>query len=769
MNELRISDKLMMLHPDAEIALEHVNTAVTEDVEDSYSLPVSVPVRGNEEALGFTHLLSLKERAIKWEDALLTLSMGLQLAGVAHCLDADNEEASLAIAIDGLVAAAKKVQLRKIPYDLISVGSEDAMLAHAKAVNTGTYPEESHCFPMHFNKDFYGDRNPAWYPEAQEYQYSSSYSINDLVEFNVYVSCSGGGTFIRQERYKCISAAGVGEGYDYTDKWKRTAYGIINHWDFDAEEFFRNTDGNFYALVPFFYLKWILVQAFASIGFTLEGSFMDDVQTNRAWIYNNTALDSNARLHFISASQTSQVDYLAADPKRIIAQDDSTAPKNQDPDGVWNTATGLYKVLAAGQHMFRFEGNMIFSAEDTPMMRVRHAGDGAIRGAWQLALDIEQVPAATTWAVKGYIVVNFTAADVNEEFYLEPDSYHLQGLLDISLTDFWVRIWLSLANDNNYFAGEIDPRDHMPDITLADLIQEVRDNCCVEFRPDRVRKTVRVDYKAPALRGRPADSTHRLRGPIKLDHQRRIPGFKFVTDGERGQIPDLSKFVRRPDIATLDDLPEAQAPNEYIVVRNTRQLFCTFKNTGGFNWNFLGYYIPDIVVGEEDEAREIAPKLAPIMVEWYHSNDELFLMPTISEAGNSYRFIGNGYQAPSLRMGLYHGMVDNGGGKLYPFASSYGWGPDGTLGPAEITLALLDEPGGLFDYRWEEWANALVNAEPVAFPLEIDAHFINGREHEQLVHLQSQNFLIERIPATYRQGQQRVVSDEVLAYKLSSA
>lgn len=767
MLEIRIGGKPLVLSAGTGVELELVNTLLATDLQDSFSLPFKVPVAGNEKLLGFVHLFQLASRTKAWPNAELLVDGVPRQIGEVYFEGFEGERnIYLSFNADGFFTAAKKLALRDIAYDLIVLGTEDLMLEHAATVAAQTWPVASHCFPMFYNPIFYGERNPDFFPASEsEYDAAKTYAAGDFITYTF-----ADPEVMRTRRYQSLAGSNTGNSpTSGAPWWRETAFGLINHWDHVEEEYFRNVDDdNFYALVPFFYLKWILTRALEAMGWTPNGPFMDDAFTHRVALYNNTALDSNGRSHYVSAGQITPLHFDAGDPARVICEDDSTAPEFQDPESIWDTSLGTYEVEAAGRYYYHVSGTIVFGQADLPRLYLRRADTDAIVATVTLANPGELITPQTTWNISMLINHVHLASDINDLFYIGIDGEYHQGTNAIDTSGFKVRIYLVNPDENNYFSDQIDPRDHMPDMTVGELLLELRDNFNLDFHPDAVNKTVRFSFRQNDLLAAPKDATPRLRSAIAADNQAPPSGFRFVSDIDGPALPDLTKFNVLPEVDTEADVPTPLAPNDLITVRNTRKVLLSYQKGGAFAWRFAGYNYPTFTLGDADTAEEVSPALLPMMLDLKDSQGVDFMVPVIEDEGNSYRFLGNGYVAPKLRMVNYEGLVTRGAAN-YPFATSTYYGYDGATNDVAYALGLTEDvvasPSLIWRY-WQKWADRISRAEPIIVDLEVDANWVLSGAWRKPMLLHHQVCVVVTMPITYDSVQGATIARGVRMLKL---
>src|SRR5690606_5384664 len=97
----------------------------------------------------------------------------------------------------------------------------------------------------------------------------------------------------RTDVWQCTEAADPYESpISAPTKWRRTAFGLVNAWDRAMDSYHYNGGtGNFYAFVPWFYLKYVLHESLQYLGYRVMGDFMEDPTTHEQLLPNNTTTD----------------------------------------------------------------------------------------------------------------------------------------------------------------------------------------------------------------------------------------------------------------------------------------------------------------------------------------------------------------------------------------------------------------------------------------------------------------------------------------------
>lgn len=754
----RINGIPLVLFPDTSVNVQFISAALSDDLVDDFSLPFSVPRAGNEQVLGHVHDIALHERITKFEGAIMEYQGVRRKVGVLYVEQADDDRISLSFTITGFVATIRGLRLpqMKLGEPILT----DGVIDYAKAVNTQTWPAVPCCFPMYYAPDFYGSENPDWNPSAPEWDITKSYVINDLVTYTTEIYISGSPiryTFV----YQCIANTVAQRPELNPDKWRRTAYGIVNHWSWTAEAFHTNSAGlNFYTISPCFYLKRILKEAFAGLGYLVRGTFMDDARYHRLFLYNNHPLDQGAQSAYFLAHQTGTItvsgDVLS--DSRVPGQDVVTPP-NQDAAGVWDPVGMRWQCPSAGTYTLRaFVPYSIPPGSNLQVYFVRELGNVII------ASQIHPTPAEIWVGYSGISTFTFNASagDVGQWFFF---AAKLPWGAPLLLHDCWVEGWKNGDTVTNQFSDTIRPEEHVPDMELSQLLLDLQAIYGVQVIVDGDARVVNLDFQQPALDRAPVEMTANVRSPISIDTTLRTKGITWSWDPGDNPLPDLSKLTKQGEYTHYAAVPPPNGPGVWCLVLGDRRVLISKIDPGGYAWYPSGFLFDSYTIGEDETAEERTPALAPMQSAIVGVELEEFLVPAVPDKGTSAYFTSETGRS-SLLIGFYHGMQANQNGKHYPFASSFRYRMDGSLiNSPELDFTSANGPVALHQQRL---ADAQVNADPITCDMEVTPDYLDGRLYErpQLIH--GQRCMVISMPVTLADGRGVLIAKKVQLIKLAN-
>jgi hypothetical protein len=777
MYSFRVNGHWLMMYPGGGTQLELQHPLVAENFEEPWSMPIEVPIAGNEMALNFVHTLALAVRHLRVDDVELWKDGIFKHRGVFTVEGSSEESITLTFSVDGFLTQLKDVQLRELDYgpDILLPGLFDDSYTREDAMtyaNKTTWPNVRFCFPMMRNKDAYSD-NPDWWKDGDEWKASETYSPTggeggtpDIIRYTP-------DEVVRRERiYTCIAGTSAGQHPDNSvGKFDARGQGIINPWSGVDQVWLSNSsgEGGRYAISPQFYLKDILIRAMASQGYNAVGDFIDDPLTHRVIVYNNTLLDEAVRDNYVLATLTNDLVVPAGhwfNDLSFPPDDDFTAP-NEDNDGLYNV--GVFTPPATGYYAFHAR---IITHSATPC---RHwvgilKNDNSSPPVWSGYTGVDDLDLRTNW--------DFTVAP-NSAIHLEggveyrvvvtaPLSYqYLYNSHEFTIeAGSFLEWWTGQPSILNGWGNSIHMADHVPDMSVRTFLDEIRKSFYLRITPDVVTRTIRFDYNQDVLlRPIGRDITEELAGPISLDHSQRIFGIRIRNArGRPDDLPDLrgsTPSVEHTFVVTKEStLTPATVPNEKLRVLNTGQIYQSrVYNTNQIGWFPIGHYLPDAEYGDQSDPLVIEPAFgAPMMSSEIGVDNALYMIPIVDEPASS-KLYNQGYNAPSLLLMHYLGNLANDKGYKYPCASPYMYHTGGAFyKPVSFSLThehwLPRQKSYTLNTTFAEpWLNRWVNAEVWRCDLDVGRLLTrNGCVLERL-QCKNQEVILHTLPVEYDDGE----------------
>lgn len=768
MIDLTVTGKPLVLPPDLRVSIDHLNTLLTWDLDNSFSLPFEVPMRGNEDALQYVHLLPAARRTTTFRNTAFGQN-GLHLhPGSLEVLATNDRVIRTNFHVQDLVGLLSGITLPDALEGAVVDLRYDELVNSYKFHGRPTRANGGNCqFPMHLNRELYGSENPNWNPNASAWSATSGYAVDDLVEF------TSTDVVERVQVWQCTAITSPGESpATHPGKWRLTAFALVNAWDATGPEHYQNTTtAHFYAMVPWFYHKWILQQALASVGLRPAGEWWDDPDTDEELCPNATTLDRAFERdtdYFFQAQLTAPeaITSLDQDTWLLPANDDTTLP-NVDASGLWDGE--YFSPNAAGTWRFRVRVTMDRIAEDTTFMQLWVVEESGFtsRGIGAKALSPGQPREQVI-----EVVATFSAPDVGQNFRLHVFQKSIGQIITWgnNIGDTYAAATVTGWLEN--YTGVVTPDElviasrHVPDMEVSSYLLALSDLYNLEIRPDLVNNTVHLDYRQSALQEKPTDQSHRATGPVEIDHQRSITGITLAHDLETfddaGGILDTATLVD-----TESDLTAPPTIGLTTIVKNTRKVMRSVVSNGTLVWRHVGYHVPAHTVGDPTDAREVKPAIIPLHMEQVSLDGEDFLVPVFDHKGTSAWYDTRAEMSKAYVCSFLLHESESGSVPDLPSARSWGrgWSVTDTGGKNHLWDD-ADAPKGLLQLHWQDFATTLVDAEPITRDLIVDLPFLLGHQWRRLITIHDQLYLIERLPFPYGGNAQRTVAEGVYLYRI---
>lgn len=762
MLDLRIHTNRLLLPASTKASMDLVPPLRMDGIEDNFTIPFTVPVRGNEAALGHVHHLPLAERQLVLRHARLGYAAQHVTSGVLRVMGSNERAVKLSFSAQGLVDRLKGVRLRDaLQGHQINTLPEGGLAAHAKAVTMVAQPNESHCFPMHANPALYGSENPDWSSGASQWDVTRLYSIND----RVYVEETSPAA--RKWEYQCI-AASIGEKPgDYPDKWRRIVFGLVNSFNLEDQAYDVNEPGgNFYAMVPWFRYDWLVRRAVEGIGLMAKGDWFSRPETPYMLLANSTPLDGPQPTGAFSARQTgADAIYTAPDTEvPIPANDDNTAPWT-DPSDLWDNSSFEFTPDAAGVWNFTAHVEAEFSSADRLAIYVSRPSGGQYAMYYNPETArpygaVHQV-SGTVHDVTLEFTVPFSLDDVGTPFQLRVcPVYQSQFMAQVTLRNCWVTGSRYGGTALNSYRDIINPADHVPDMELGEFLQAVADCFGLEVVPDLDHDTIEFNSREQAIREytHAEDQTRRLAGPLELDHTRNVPGLRFSWPVDGVEAEDLVGSTLAAVVDREHDLPGDVLNNTHAIVRSTRKLFqADARHTDSgvtVVWKHVGFSIPQALAGDTEDATDMPVRIKPVMMDELWLDGRKLLMPSMDQAGES-AFYATGPKDAELHLAV-NGLRQLAAEDGTPYPGATAWGLDNLGNECESLLLTEQRDAPTMPSFWgrhhRAWADTLVRSEPVTTDLQIDLPFLRGRAWHRIMPMQGQLYIVDKMSVTMGHG-----------------
>lgn len=777
----------LQLRKGTSVLVDYVSPLLSNGIEESQSDAYEVPTQGNEEALAHVGELSLADREVVFDKAR-TEHDGIPLnTGVVTVLASDSTSTRLGFQVDGF---AELIAGLRLP-DLLAGERIDLLEELNNGISFETRPgvtEGGNCqFPMFLAPNLHGNERPKWNPQPSSWNSASSYSENDLVSFTTYEPVE------RTAVYQCLTGgAGAGESpATHPAKWRRTSFALANAWDRVAGQHYLNTlSADFYSLVPWFYLKWVIRKALGAIGFTATGDVMNDPRLDVLLLPNTTSIDAarpSDPLYYFRATQNTTTPFVPNTLNIVRAQDETTAP-NQDANSVWDPVNHRWTCPAAGTFTLRFAGTMNRYGTTPDSSWTPYTEAMLIDGTGAVVQTLE-LPSVLPWDLQRTATFTLTlgAGDVGRTFRCTMRQMARRlvaqpGGAIYSYTNLWPTVpsdvftaatvdgWQNGAAPGVAVPDQyIQPDRHVPDVELGAFLLAIGDALNVEWVPDMAARKLQLNYKERVLERLEKNTSyhdHRLIGQVEQNFDRRVTGMRLRWDIDQADdVPDNAS-----EYFTDEDLAVPQALGQWALLRSTREILKSAFRTdvGFFYWQVVGYYVPSVTVGDAQNPTEITPACKPVHMTQVMLDGKRYLVPVLKDAGTSAYYHNQGDRS-TIWLCAYAPMKSSDGTVTgVPGARSWSYGWDSTdVVDSNLLLDSMDESApGIFQRCWQSWMAMLTTAEAVTMDLLLDLPFIIGRQWHRAMHMLGQRYLVERLPVELHTDRRDLVSRGAYALRL---
>ncbi len=644
-----IINNLQIPLTETSVRFEYVNSLFNDSfIQGDYTFPFNVAETEIVlKALKFTSALDAVGKSYEFESILLFKNQ-MFLKGNMYINGYTNKvfSVNMAFGIKGNNFIDKPLP----SYDFGGIITPPSLIDYANETATSTdwtiYPL---CFPPHYNDEFYGTTNSDW-------------------------------------------------------------QGVVNKMDVVSKEYYANSTGSQYNLVPFFYVMFLLNHIAEIEGYSLNGDFAEDIEASKIILYNNYALDELETFYSIYITKSNNQPLLSPDGQINFVE---STPEDVDKDNCW-TNDNRYQIKTAGVHnidiRLNYNTGWINMASYPALVYYR------------IVVLINNVPVHTYYKninnfnkKSGYekeeflfYSFNASAGQINQyvtfKYYMDTPAADGYFNPPIIRPESYIYVYVDGSVGVNVYAKSIDPRNHIPKDTVGEFLNNLKNAFGLLIDINPIKKTISINFHKNTL----------LKKPIVDYSKKAIKNFTITIDNEEKgyvygyAIPDDDKlcennFKEIPSINylgfvyKLSDLGAVSAPGSIKYVRSTNKYYIVADVSGSFQWVFFSDRCDLFTYG--NGSTEIKSKYMPMFMSYGDvydssaSSNISVLMPHIKQNGSSLAFeIGINDFTPRLMFN--HGLrfVNNDPDKNYILSSCNNYDQSGVK-ISSFSLMTGDEDG----------------------------------------------------------------------------
>lgn len=482
--------------------------------------------------------------------------------------------------------------------------------------------------------------------------------------------------------------------------------GAINNWnsiDFTVNIGFGQPELNWNTLVPQPYLLKVLEYCFKEAGYEIAGDFVRDENAQRMLLYSNFALDKRLPWKDVEAESTTWYNYTH--PLGITWFKIEFDTEIADAYGFFDPALSTYELEFGGKHVAQIDLTIKVNSASPAAISVRVLKEG-----------VQQDIYTTTTVIIGTNTVSCSLEWSNTIYQaMEDITFEVQVPDGIGAQDFQVRASHMLITNTspsiiNCYATEINLANHVPDITLAELLRRLRGApFFLDMSLDRIGRKVNFNYTQDTLSRPPEhDFTDKIAPGSKIEFLDQATGYTIKMGWPSGDAA-ATDFGEAPsgeyigEYLSYSGLPGTGVNIGAIaMVKNMNAYFEAVSISSGWTWHFKKYAYPNVIVG--DGSQELIAEITPALMNTY----SVGLVPFISQKGQSDIFSIGRYSFQDTRLMYWHGLMPGPAG-TYPFATSLNIEYYGSV----VNHMPMRNEGtdGLYVSKQSKWIQVLMNGE----------------------------------------------------------
>ena len=558
-------------------------------------------------------------------------------------------------------------------------------------------------------------------------------------------------TFVQFPNIKNIGAYGTNPTFGW--------YGSINHYSKFSNTFLDNTGGgNVYAMSAQPYLVHIILNLFKEQGYSISGVLFSDEEFLKLLLYSNYLLDNiEADKYLVEVDQSGTQTHTIINTftnETIVIDFDNTI---SDADAVFSLATDEYTISASGFHEINLLSTIKIST-------------GFFKYIYKIVVLIDSVEVDSYGNFNGEhliwydIDVNFTidiaSADIGKKLqiaiYIDLSYFSNVPLVprEFYIKDSLMTIYPTSYSVNNIFKGEFNISDIVPDETIFNFLNAVKDffrlGLFFNFRNKEI-SIITTDEIISSNEYFEIDEYIDNDYEIEIVEDNRFSyNFSFENDDyANDNFQDIADYNYIGAFNATVDLPAATAYLNVAFIKNRNQYFFTDGDDVAWKYytdNFFDYNISSALL-------DFKPNMAPLFM----GHDDTRYGPEISQKASTPYF-NVGMNPPGLRLMIWNGMI---GGNTNTSNNNYDY--DGNI-VGDLSLRWDDENYGIYAKWHKKWTNFITDSETIriigSFPVnkyfKLMSLFEPNDDKCHKIRFRKINFIPKKISALHESNKELV-------------
>ena len=541
--------------------------------------------------------------------------------------------------------------------------------------------------------------------------------------------------------------------------------GVINEWSHLTNSFRKNGEFgalpelNSFVLIPQPYLLYILKTCFNAEGYEIAGDFTEDADIQQAMLYSNRGLDKALPWYDVIAQATCPL--ITTSLATVLAIDDDSSVGMADVYDQFDTS--LY------EHLIYFPGKY----EITLDIDVDVQGGGA-----SPVLYIEMLQDGSpidNYSYSAALGLNSFSYTFNREFVQADTPSKLtfrvtctDGIFTHTLE--YSKVILTVHNAApgliNMYATELNVANHVPDITLGELLRRLRGApFFLDITADRFAKKIYFNFTEQTLLRMPnEDLTDKIAPSPVIEFESKSGmtvsmGFPTSDKQTEDNFLEISDTEYIGSYTHLGAAPlAADHLGKIIFIENLNSYFESRSPISAAEWVWLTDRNPKIVIGDGSE--NVVADITPLLMTKNVSNYTTGIGPILKQKGQSDLFNIGLHSFQDTRLTFWKGITTSILGQSYPFATSMNLDHNGNV-VGDLFLR-NDGTDGLYERYMKKWLAILMRGEIlrtlVNYTINDLVQFIPGKKR-----LKFQSFFIRKRSTVWSKN---VSSTEIEMIKL---